>query len=466
MPRRQLARSISPGKAVLEPIFREEVRLAPPVIFGIVASVIVILAMAFVIRFQELPTKEFFAMIGSVLLAPPLAFAGYTFLRDQEAAPHRGMELVMRLDRAVDRLSAHVGHLLGRLCLLRLRRQTRTRPDPSDDRRGCHDHRRRRHSPGQPGAGVRPGGDALRDVSGRLGPPAADHGDECVLECRGIVVLLSLPEIRALDTPPPARAHSARDRCAADRPRAAADRHARVPPPGPHQPVGPGVARLSGGQPHAAGAFAGRLSHRAVVSEAARRRRAVCRGHPAGRCRGVHRRGAACTTWVTGRFVMRSKTSPCPACRRTSCSPTAFCSKARLADALRDDWNLAAAGCDGALVGKAARHAAANPQEHALRADRHRQDGLPGPRQPARRRSLRPQLRPAAADRQLVPERGGRRPGDQRQGANRRRDDGLCPLRHVQRSLLASRRALGHGDAAAGVLTCCTGSSISTSSSA
>src|SRR4029450_5934125 len=76
----------SKGKMVLEPIFREEVSLAPPVIFGIVASVIVIVAMAFVIRFQELPTKEFFAMIGSFLRAPPLAFAGYTFLRDPEAA--------------------------------------------------------------------------------------------------------------------------------------------------------------------------------------------------------------------------------------------------------------------------------------------------------------------------------------------------------------------------------------------
>ena len=31
---------------------------------------------------------------------------------------------------------------------------------------------------------------------------------------------------------------------------------------------------------------------------------------------------------------------------------------------------------------------------------------------------------------------------------NRSRDDGLCPLRHVQRSLLASRRAVGHRDAA------------------
>ncbi len=38
-----------------------------------------------------------------------------------------------------------------------------------------------------------------------------------------------------------------------------------------------------------------------------------------------------------------------------------------------------------------------------------------------------------------------------RQGEDRRRDDGLRPLRDVQRGLLAPRRALGHGHAAAGV---------------
>jgi hypothetical protein len=87
----------STGKAVLEPIFREEVRLSTPLIIGIFASVVVVLLMALVMRFQPTETKQFMAMLGSVLLAPPLAFAGYTFLRDQEAAPHRGMELVMRL---------------------------------------------------------------------------------------------------------------------------------------------------------------------------------------------------------------------------------------------------------------------------------------------------------------------------------------------------------------------------------
>ncbi len=87
----------STGKAVLEPIFREETNLSMPLIIGIVASVVVVLLMALVMRWQPPATKQFMAMVGSVLLAPPLAFAGYTFLRDQEAAPHRGMELLLRL---------------------------------------------------------------------------------------------------------------------------------------------------------------------------------------------------------------------------------------------------------------------------------------------------------------------------------------------------------------------------------
>ncbi|MCI0357818.1 MAG: zinc-ribbon domain-containing protein [Planctomycetaceae bacterium] len=90
----------SKGKAVLEPIFREEVSLAPPVIFGIVASVLVVLAMALVLGLtaeKRGKIEPVLTILGAIVLAPPLVFAGYTFLRDQEAAPHRGMELVVRL---------------------------------------------------------------------------------------------------------------------------------------------------------------------------------------------------------------------------------------------------------------------------------------------------------------------------------------------------------------------------------
>ena len=128
-----------------------------------------------------------------------------------------------------------------------------------------------------------------------------------------------------------------------------------------------------------------------------------------------------------------------------------FLLEGEIADALRDDWNIQPRDV-AALLSEKPRDARQRIlQEPAVRADRHRQDGLPCPRQPARRRALRPQLRSAAADRQPVPEPGGRRPGDQRQRADRGRDDGLCPLRDVQRGLLASRRPLGHGHAAAGV---------------
>ena len=90
----------SKGKAVLEPIFREEVRLSTPTIVGIVASIVVVLGFAFALRLAAAKPgqiDQLVTIIGSIVLAPPLAFAGYTFLRDQEAAPHRGLELVQRL---------------------------------------------------------------------------------------------------------------------------------------------------------------------------------------------------------------------------------------------------------------------------------------------------------------------------------------------------------------------------------
>ncbi len=53
---------------------------------------------------------------------------------------------------------------------------------------------------------------------------------------------------------------------------------------------------------------------------------------------------------------------------------------------------------------KAPRRRHANPGQHALRADRHRQGRLSLPRQPARGRPLRPPLRSAAAAGQPLPE--------------------------------------------------------------
>jgi hypothetical protein len=69
-------------------------------IVGIVLGVLTVLIAAFAIRIGTKGTGNVSTVVlaaGAILLAPPLALAGYTFLRDDELEPHRGMSLVLRL---------------------------------------------------------------------------------------------------------------------------------------------------------------------------------------------------------------------------------------------------------------------------------------------------------------------------------------------------------------------------------
>lgn len=88
----------SAGRAVLKPIARQEVRLKPWQIATIVGSIVGVLAAAVVLRLQfpggQIP--PWVTSLGAILLGPPLAFAGYTFLRDQELEPFRGQEVLVR----------------------------------------------------------------------------------------------------------------------------------------------------------------------------------------------------------------------------------------------------------------------------------------------------------------------------------------------------------------------------------
>src|SRR5687768_2616635 len=85
----------SKGQAVLKPIARKEVRLQTPQIVAIAGSVVVVLIVAFVLRLQfpggNVP--PLLTILGAMLLGPPLAFAAYTFLRDDELEPYRGTEV-------------------------------------------------------------------------------------------------------------------------------------------------------------------------------------------------------------------------------------------------------------------------------------------------------------------------------------------------------------------------------------
>jgi predicted Zn finger-like uncharacterized protein len=88
----------SKGQAVLKPIGRTEVRLGAPQIAIILGSILVVLIVAIVLRvqFKGGPVPPLITILGSILLGPPLAFAGYTFLRDDELEPYRGTEVLVR----------------------------------------------------------------------------------------------------------------------------------------------------------------------------------------------------------------------------------------------------------------------------------------------------------------------------------------------------------------------------------
>src|SRR5262245_27972112 len=89
----------STGQAVSKPLTRKEVLLSAPVIGGIVGAIVLVLLVALVLRisFPGGKIPQLVTVLGAFLLAPPLAYAGYTFLRDDELEPYRGMELILHL---------------------------------------------------------------------------------------------------------------------------------------------------------------------------------------------------------------------------------------------------------------------------------------------------------------------------------------------------------------------------------
>jgi len=90
----------STGRPVFTPILREETKYSQTFLFGVGAAVITVLLISVIVG---LATKKsggaptYMLALGAVLLAPPLAMAGYAVLRDQEAIPYRGSTLYLRI---------------------------------------------------------------------------------------------------------------------------------------------------------------------------------------------------------------------------------------------------------------------------------------------------------------------------------------------------------------------------------
>jgi hypothetical protein len=86
------------GQPVFKPIAWKETRISTPQIVAIAVGVVGVLLVSLVLRIAFGGNPPLIVLVvGSIVLAPPLAFAGYAFLRDHEFEPHRGKELALRL---------------------------------------------------------------------------------------------------------------------------------------------------------------------------------------------------------------------------------------------------------------------------------------------------------------------------------------------------------------------------------
>ncbi|MAT69024.1 MAG: hypothetical protein CMJ58_05815 [Planctomycetaceae bacterium] len=88
----------SKGRSTLKPIARKEAKfqLNSALIIGGVA--LLALGIAFLCRVSLTEDQQTYALLaGAILLGPPLAYSGYSFLRDdEELEPYAGGELIIR----------------------------------------------------------------------------------------------------------------------------------------------------------------------------------------------------------------------------------------------------------------------------------------------------------------------------------------------------------------------------------
>lgn len=89
----------STGTSVLKPIVRKETDITKRGLILSIGSIVAVFAFAIVFRFtgQSGAAPLWAQLVGLALLAPPLVWAGYSFLYDQEREPYVGPELRNRV---------------------------------------------------------------------------------------------------------------------------------------------------------------------------------------------------------------------------------------------------------------------------------------------------------------------------------------------------------------------------------
>ena len=88
------------GRHALKTYKKKDVKFQPLVFAAVSAVVLVTLLVAFLLRGAETLAQTWPwpwpLIVGSIILGPPCAWAGYTFLRDAELEPYQGVNLMIR----------------------------------------------------------------------------------------------------------------------------------------------------------------------------------------------------------------------------------------------------------------------------------------------------------------------------------------------------------------------------------
>jgi len=83
------------GRHVLKTYKRSDTKFKPLVFTGVLGAVLVVLLVALVLRSTG-DINSLMTAAGAIVLGPPLAWAGYTFLRDAELEAYQGLPVILR----------------------------------------------------------------------------------------------------------------------------------------------------------------------------------------------------------------------------------------------------------------------------------------------------------------------------------------------------------------------------------
>lgn len=85
------------GRSVLKPIKRKEAKFSANITIATVGLLLLSIAIAWLMGKSDLGDKQFLVLAGgALLLGPLLAYAGYTFLRDDELGVYDGRSAIVR----------------------------------------------------------------------------------------------------------------------------------------------------------------------------------------------------------------------------------------------------------------------------------------------------------------------------------------------------------------------------------